>query len=68
MNKEPVVDSCIGPNVVRALLQFLRAPYLVESSDVDDCLLTLAEGRNEHFSSPRIKAVPFELCFQPSSV
>ena len=44
-DKEPVVDSCIGPNVVRALLQFLRAPYLVESSDVDDCLLTLAEGR-----------------------
>ena len=40
-----MVDSCIGPNVMRALLKMLRAPYAVESADVDDALLTLAEGR-----------------------
>jgi len=59
-DKEPMVDGCIGPNVVRALLRMLRAPYAVESADVDDALLTLAEGRDEHYTSPRIKAVPFE--------
>jgi len=67
---------------MRALLKMLRAPYAVESADVDDALLTLAEGRlatnekksffevvlvyfffslrDEHYTSPRIKAVPFE--------
>jgi hypothetical protein len=59
-DKEVLDDFCIGPNTVRALLRILRAPYPVESADIDDCLLALAEGRDEQHSTPRIKPVPFE--------
>ena len=52
-------DKCIGPRQVRFLLKKLRAPYPVESIDVEDCLLNLAEGREEE-DIPRIPAVPFE--------
>lgn len=52
-------DKCIGPNQVRELLRALRAPYPVENADVEDCLLNLAEGREDEYS-PRIGAVPFE--------
>ena len=52
-------DKCIGPNQVRGLLKTLRAPYPVEGADVEDCLLNLAEGREDE-DKPRIKAVPFE--------
>jgi hypothetical protein len=52
-------DRCIAPSQVRALLKELRAPYPVESIDVEDCLLILAEGREDEYM-PRIAAVPFE--------
>jgi hypothetical protein len=52
-------DKCIGPNQVRGLLKALRAPYPVEGIDVEDCLLNLAEGREDE-TTPRIAAVPFE--------
>ena len=52
-------DKCIAPSQIRGLLKVLRAPYPVESLDVEDCLLILAEGR-EHEYFPRINAVPFE--------
>jgi hypothetical protein len=52
-------DKCIAPSQVRHLLKVLRAPYQVEGIDVEDCLLNLAEGREEEYL-PRIAAVPFE--------
>jgi len=52
-------DKCIGPNQVRDLLKVLKIPYPVEGADVEDCLLTLAEGREDE-TYPRIAPVPFE--------
>ena len=52
-------DKCIGPNKVRDLLKVLKIPYPVEGADVEDCLLTLAEGREDE-NYPRIAPVPFE--------
>ena len=52
-------DKCIAPSQVRGLLKVLRVPYPVEGIDVEDCLLNLAEGREDEYN-PRIAPVPFE--------
>lgn len=52
-------DQCIGPNQVRPLLKTLRVPYPVDSADVENCLLQIAEGR-EDLDTPRITAIAFE--------
>eukprot|EP01034_Spumella_vulgaris_P023564 gene23563-29792_t len=52
-------DNCIGPNQVKALLKTIRAPYPVDNADVEDCLLSVADGR-EDSRMPRIFPVPFE--------
>jgi hypothetical protein len=44
---------------VRDLLKVLKIPYPVEGADVEDCLLTLAEGREDE-TFPRIAPVQFE--------
>jgi hypothetical protein len=49
----------IAPRQIRPLLKRLRAPYPVESNEVDDALLALAEGREDE-TFPRILPVPFE--------
>lgn len=58
-----VVDTCIAPSQVRGLLKILRAPYPVEGADVEDCLLNVAEGREDEYY-PRIGAVAFEKWFR----
>ena len=40
-------DSCVGPSDIKQLLKNIRAPYPVDSADISDCLLSLAEGREE---------------------
>lgn len=52
-------DKCIAPRQCRELMKTLRYPYPIEGADVEDCLLTLADGREDE-DTPRIEAVPFE--------
>lgn len=57
-------DQCIGPCQLRALLQSLRAPLLVEGADMEVCLLALAEGASEDSELPRIKPLAFEKWYE----
>ena len=52
-------DKCIAPHQVRGVLKALRAPYPVDGTDIEDCLINVAEGREED-DYPRIQPVPFE--------
>lgn len=52
-------DGCIAPKHVRSLLKRLRAPFPVESADVEEALGYLADGL-ENADSPRINPVKFE--------
>lgn len=56
-------DQSIMPNQVRPLLQLLRAPAPVDNADVEEALMTLAEGV-EDATSPKILPVPFELWYR----
>lgn len=57
-------DLCIGPNKTRKLLKLLRKPYPIETQDVEECLLAVADGAEEMNLYPRIKPVPFELWYR----
>lgn len=59
-DKNVARDNCIGPSQVRILLKALRHPYPVDAVDVENCLLSVAEGAEESDSKARIKPVPFE--------
>ena len=48
-------DLCAGPNNIRQILIDLRAPYSVETSDVEECLFELANGADEQEVEPRIE-------------
>lgn len=58
-DKYTAEDNCIGPCDIKQLLKTIRAPYPVDTADVEDALLCLAEGK-EDVRFPRIKPVPFE--------
>lgn len=57
-------DRCVGPRQLRALLQSLRAPLLVEGADMEVCLLALAQGAAEDEDRPRIRPRAFEEWFE----
>eukprot|EP00602_Paraphysomonas_sp_CaronLab_P007962 CAMPEP_0185034642 /NCGR_PEP_ID=MMETSP1103-20130426/24704_1 /TAXON_ID=36769 /ORGANISM="Paraphysomonas bandaiensis, Strain Caron Lab Isolate" /LENGTH=667 /DNA_ID=CAMNT_0027571381 /DNA_START=134 /DNA_END=2137 /DNA_ORIENTATION=+ len=52
-------DGCVGPDTVRKVLVALRAPIPVDSGDVEECLIALANGE-ENTHLPRIPAHIFE--------
>ena len=52
-------DGCIGPHLLRRLLQALRGPSPIEEAEVEECLVTLATGDERH-EVPRIKPITFE--------
>lgn len=52
-------DGCLAPRNIRQLLKRLRAPFPVESADVEEALGTLADGV-ELVDLPRIGPVAFE--------
>ena len=54
-----IIDVCIGPNQIRKLLQNLRNPIPITRDEIDDCLVTLADGI-ENTAQPRIHPVKFE--------
>ena len=56
-------DNCVAPNQVRVLLQSLRAPAPVDNADVEECLMTLAEGI-EQADFPRLNPVKFEMWYR----
>lgn len=56
-------DRCLAPRQLRTLLKTLRAPFQVESSDVEAGLNALAEGQ-EDADVPRIRPVPFETWYR----
>lgn len=56
-------DGCISPRQVRSLLKRLRAPFPVESADVEEALGVLAQGV-ETADLPRIGAVAFEAWYR----
>lgn len=60
-NKENNVlnDGCLGPNMIRNVLTYLRSPIPVDGADVEECLMVLANG-DEESDTPRIPAVAFE--------
>ena len=54
-----VEDGCIGPNLLRNLLQTLRAPVPLARDELIEGLTALANG-DEHSNEPRIQPVDFE--------
>lgn len=58
-----IVSQCIVPNQVRKVLQDLRSPAPVDNADVEECLMTLAEGVEEA-DRPHIKPVEFEIWYR----
>ena len=53
-------DGQCMPRDMRKLLVSLRSPAPVEIEDVEECLISLAEGRSADSDEPRIAAVAFE--------
>ena len=58
-----VLDVCVGPCDMRKLLHALRAPAPVSKDELDDCLVSLADG-DERASLPRIHPNDFELWYR----
>lgn len=52
-------DECIGPNLLRTLLEKCLHPMPLENSDMEECLINLSEG-DETAEVPRITAWNFE--------
>ena len=64
-SQEMILGICllVSFNQVRVLLQMLRAPAPVDNADVEECLMTLAEGI-EHAELPRLNPVRFEMWYR----
>jgi hypothetical protein len=51
--------GCIGPHLIRKLLQALRGPSPIEEAEVEECVMTLGTG-SEYEEVPRISPITFE--------
>ena len=58
----PARDECIGPNLLRILMENCLAPQPLENSDMEECLVALSEG-DENSEYPRITPWDFENWF-----
>lgn len=52
-------DECIGPNLLRRLMENCLHPMPLENSDMEECLIALSEG-DEMAEVPRITPWAFE--------
>jgi hypothetical protein len=59
-DKKAEIDGCIGPDKIRDVLQALRGPAPVDTSEVEECLLVLTDGDSEDRTEPRVTAFRFE--------
>jgi alpha-tubulin suppressor-like RCC1 family protein len=60
IDKNASHDGTIGPNNVRDILQVLRGPAPIDSAELDECMMAIADGATEEDTEPRMNALVFE--------